>query len=223
MVYSAISENTDLLVPNKIISDHLKITASSSEKVSDPLSPISGLLAVHIRRGDYEQHCKHLADWSAGFNGFSQFEGLLDRFEVPPGGGWGENTKENYGIYGHHCYPTIEQIVEKVAEVREDATAMAATFSGETASGYSLKKLFIMTNGEHDWIEELKDSLREMGGWETVVASNDLRLNWDQKFIGQAIDMAIGQKAEYFIGNGVSLLLYNCLKFTKYLSALPLA
>ena len=65
-----------------------------------------------------------------------------------------------------------------------------------------------MTNGEHDWVQELKGALRAMGGWESVVASKDLRLTWDQRFIGQAIDMAIAQKAEYFIGNGVCSLYY---------------
>lgn len=170
-------------------------STNSSEVV--PLATIPGLLAIHVRRGDFVGHCHTLAKILYHFNGFNQFDGFVDRFQVPQGVG----MEQRYKIYEPHCLPSIEQIVEKVRRVSDDASAMAAA-KGLTDRP-TLKRLFIMTNGDQEWVEELKAALWDMGDWDSVVTSSDLKLSQRQKFVAQAIDMAIGQKAEYFIGNGV--------------------
>ena len=153
---------------------------------------ISGLLVLHIRRGDFSEHCAHLARWSSTFNGFNSFPELPDQFEPPPGAGWGENTPENTALYMQRCFPSIEQIAAKVAAVRE------------TQAGRGLRNVYIMTNGAKEWVEELKAALFALGGFERVTGSRDIKLSWEQKYVAQAVDMLIGQRAQVLIGNGVS-------------------
>jgi len=46
------------------------------EITSFPFPRIDGLLALHIRRGDFAGHCDELAKWSSDWNGFNQFDEL---------------------------------------------------------------------------------------------------------------------------------------------------
>ncbi|KAI0756218.1 hypothetical protein C8Q80DRAFT_1127284 [Daedaleopsis nitida] len=162
-----------------------------------PYTPIPGLLALHIRRGDFEGHCLHFARWSSQWNGFNQFAELPDQFEPPPSAGWGEATPEGEQLYLRRCYPTVAQIVERVAAVRA------------TAAGQGLRNVYIMTNAKKPWITELKGALWKMGGWEKIASSRDLSLGWEQQFVAQSVDMLIGQRAQVIIGNGFSSLTSN--------------
>jgi hypothetical protein len=67
-----------------------------------------------------------------------------------------------------------------------------------------LRKVYIMTNGKGDWLAELRAALLKAGEWE-VSTSRDLFLSWEQKPISQALDMYVAQRAQAFIGNGVSV------------------
>lgn len=156
-----------------------------------PYTPIPGLLALHIRRGDFEGHCLHFAKWSSPMNGFNQFPEMPDQFVPPAAAGRGEYTEEGKEIYLRHCFPDIKQIVGRVEQIRA------------TPAGQGLKNIFIMTNAKKPWLQELKTALDEMGGWEKIVSSRDLELDWEQRYIAQAVDMLIGQRAQVIIGNGV--------------------
>lgn len=163
-----------------------------SQEGTNP-SPIPGLLAIHIRRGDFKDHCEHLSRWSADWNAFNSFPEFLDKFELPDGGGGGQTSEENTKTYIRHCYPSIEQIVEKVKEVRMKAAD-------------PLRYLYIMTNGQKPWVEELKSALAHDMSWDQLSSSRDLRITWEQKFVAQCLDMYVAQRAQVFIGNGVSAL-----------------
>lgn len=153
-----------------------------------PYETIPGLLALHIRRGDYEDHCQKLATYGSVFNGFNSFPQFEDKFKVPVTDN--ESFKKN--VYLKACFPSIRQIVEKVNQVRR------------TDEGKGLKDIFIMTNGRTDWVDELKTELRAAGKWGLIASSRDLTLNWEQKYIAQSVDMLIGQRAQVLVGNGVS-------------------
>ena len=156
-----------------------------------PYDVIPGLLVLHIRRGDFEEHCMHFARWGSQWNGFNQFPELPDQFVPPPGSGNGQFTEEGKDIYLRHCFPDIEQIVARVREVQRSDAARG------------LDKVYIMTNGAVPWVEELKAALRDLGNFKHVASSRDLVLNWEQKYVAQAMDMLVGQRAQVFIGNGV--------------------
>ena len=153
-----------------------------------PYNTVPGLLALHIRRGDYQDHCEHLAKYGSIFNGFNSFPELQDQFVVPET----DNEAIKRRIYMKSCLPTFEEIIEKIVEVKR------------SEEGRGLRDIYIMTNGPQDWVTELKDILRKSGEWGRIASSRDLTLSWEQKYVGQAVDMLIGQRAQVMIGNGVS-------------------
>ena len=54
-------------------------------------------------------------------------------------------------------------------------------------------------------MNELKGALQK-DGWDDLKSSLDVRLDGEQNYVAMAVDMAIAEKAEVFVGNGVSLL-----------------
>ena len=172
-----------------------KLFAPNGLTASDPKNPypvIPGLLALHIRRGDFEKHCRGLAEWGSTWTGFNQLPELHDRFNPPPKPKDGSTTQAIYDAYTKSCYPSIKEIVQKVAEVKK------------TDAGNGLSNIYIMTNGKLPWLSELKEALHESGNWNQISSSRELQVTWEQKFVAQSIDMAVGQRADVFVGNGVS-------------------
>lgn len=168
----------------------------SPSLAADPLPrSVPDLVVIHIRQGDYAEHCQHLANWSSSFQGWSSLPGLPDVFVPPPGGGWGENTPENRAIYMDHCLPGIEHIAKRVWDARRDLEAVEGRGR--------LKRLYIMTNAKSQWIESLKTRLHEDRIWEDITSSRDLALTPEQRYIAQTVDMAVAERAALFIGNGV--------------------
>jgi len=94
-----------------------------------------------------------------------------------------------------HCFPTMQQIVDKVTEVQKVSEG--------------LKNVYVMTNAGVPWLEELKEELMKAHKWDQIASSRDLKLNWEQKYVAQTVDMMIGQRAQVFIGNGFSSLTSN--------------
>jgi hypothetical protein len=159
---------------------------------NDPYPVIPGLLALHIRRGDFEQHCRNLAEWGSTWTGFNQLPELPDHFDPPPRPTEGNITQAIYDAYAKSCYPSIEEIVQKVTDAKR------------TNAGKDLHNIYIMTNGKHPWLGELKKALHKSGDWNQISSSRELQVTWDQRFVVQSIDMVVGQRADVFIGNGVS-------------------
>jgi len=75
-----------------------------------------------------------------------------------------------------------------------------------TEEGKNLRNIFLMTNGSPEWIEELKEALMKDHPWERITSSLQMQVSWEQKFVAQAVDMMIGQRADVFVGNGFSSL-----------------
>ena len=180
IVYEAFRKNRHLFEPT---------TLQGSPFKEDTTSAIPGLLAIHVRRGDFEEHCVHLAEWGADWNAFNSFPEFLDKVDGPTDRG---DTAE---LHNRRCYPSIEQIVDKVRQVRKEAAS-------------PLRYLYIMTNGPIPWVQELKSALAQNTSWDRIGSSRDLRLTWEQLFVAQNLDMYIAQRAEVLIGNGVSIFAF---------------
>lgn len=184
LVYSAVQFNADITSPR--LAEH------------QMPNEIGDLMTIHIRRGDFEEHCYHLAKWRSTYQGLNQLPALMDKF-TPVGDGNGVATRETRAAYVEHCWPDIDRIVQRVGEARQE---------WEAHEGVSpLRRLYILTNGKPSWILELKQRLQEAGHWDFVYSSRDLILDREQKFISQAVDMAIAERAALFVGNGVSLII----------------
>jgi len=161
---------------------------------------LRGLIAVHVRHGDFAQHCTHLARWGARYTAFNEFPGLADAFEPPPGAGAGEADAGVLETYRTHCMPSAAEVAQKVWAVRR-------------ARGGALARVYVLTNARAEWLAELRGELEHEGSWDAIVTSRDVRLSWEQRFVAQAVDMAIAQRAEAFVGNGVRFILFLFLSF----------
>jgi hypothetical protein len=65
-----------------------------------------------------------------------------------------------------------------------------------------LDVLYLLTNEQSDWLENLKEVLRK-DGWYTIRTTRDLTLDQEQTDVNMAVDMDIARRAAVFIGNGV--------------------
>lgn len=113
-------------------------------------------------------------------------------------------------VYMRHCYPNDNQIRARIAEIRSQFVTNTAPRPDGTRR--TLDVLFLLTNGDNDWLRSLNSQLME-DGWGTVVTSKDLTLDDEQLEVSMAVDMEIARKAEVFMGNAVSFL--ACSKSKK--------
>jgi hypothetical protein len=158
------------------------LTFDSPSPLETYSTPLKGLLALHVRRGDYESWCNDAYSNSMSFTGFNSFPVLPDKYTPPAHGPEGEELARK------HCLPSITQIVQKVLSVVDPR----------------ITRVYVMTNAGRPWLSDLKSALRAAHHWsDGVGTSRDLQLSWEGKFVSEAVDMHVGQRAEMFIGNGV--------------------
>lgn len=155
--------------------------------------PIPGLLALHVRRGDFEGHCTLLVSWKVPFSGLNNQPGTIDKDVQLVENEDGSLSQASRDALQRACYPDTDQIVERVRQIRE------------TEEGKKLRNVFIMTNGSPEWVQELEEALMKDHKWEQIASSLQMHVSWEQKFVAQAVDMMIGHRADVFIGNGVNL------------------
>jgi len=190
-----------------------------------------------VRRGDYEGHCKMLASIKASWNSWNAF-GIYSRdnatlpkgfdptefkidaqwvnasypklpdslFDSPYSRAYPHNaegrvdpttlTREQLAYL--HCWLLLDDIRDKLAAVRRAHPA--------------LEDVYLMTNGEERWVGGLEELLLE-DGWKNVRSSRDLVLGDAARAVSQGVDMAVGNWAEVFIGNGFSSMTSNVVGF----------
>jgi hypothetical protein len=151
------------------------------------------MLAIHIRRGDYLVHCPNLAKWNSTYYGWAQLPTLPDSFSPLP-----DDVPDRIEKMLAHCLPTNEQIVRKIHDARDDYV--------NAGPGRLLDVLYLLTNEQGVWLDELKVELKA-AGWHTIVTTRDLQLDAEQTDVSMAIDMQLARKAAVFIGNGVRIFL----------------
>jgi hypothetical protein len=82
-----------------------------------PRSPYDRMMAMHIRRGDYIDHCVNLEAWNASFYSWNAFPHLPDRFyNYAPH----LTHDERKADFMRHCLPSQEDIVKKARSSREE-------------------------------------------------------------------------------------------------------
>lgn len=219
------------------------LTPTPSPAQTKPLP----LLALHLRRGDFIQHCDGLAQWRSTYTGFNTLPSLPDRF-------FAENNtllaqlseQEIKDRYREKCFPDVDAVRRRVVTaVKEWRTTRLEnelakrwwiprgwmTNAEETRVKKMLRKVYIMTNGDLEFLQELKEGLYGdarlssvtshsssvdsgfdydfVWDWDEVSTSRDLEWGWETKYVAQAMDMYVGQRAELFVGNGFSSLTAN--------------
>ncbi|KAI0683421.1 hypothetical protein BC835DRAFT_1395213 [Cytidiella melzeri] len=190
LIYQSFENNRHLFAPKPMFEPYS--TAPGCPHCLDPVAPLDGLLALHLRRGDFLEHCVNLAHWGAAFQAFATFPEFPDPWVWPQG-----DDDAKMAVYMRRCLPTNDQIVEKIRAVRN------------SPGGQGLKNIYVMTNGDRQWVAELKSRLYSMGGWDKIATSRDLVMTLAEKQVSQAMDMMIGQRAQVIIGNGFSSMTSN--------------
>ncbi|KAF9451156.1 hypothetical protein P691DRAFT_797246 [Macrolepiota fuliginosa MF-IS2] len=213
------------------------------------------LLALHLRRGDFIEHCDNLYSWNSLYTGFNTLPSLPDRFFAENSTLKDEMSGEEIRQgYRDKCLVDAnkvrKRVIKAVAEWREERLKQERArrswwscwfwrrWGEEGRVKKMLRKVYIMTNGDREWLEELKEALYDDGrrsvvrhgsrnsrsfgkedvgveteydfefawSWDEVSTSRDLELGWETKYVAQALDMYVGQRAEVFVGNGFSSL-----------------
>ncbi|KZV83718.1 hypothetical protein EXIGLDRAFT_625252 [Exidia glandulosa HHB12029] len=153
-----------------------------SSHASDATIP--RLVAIHVRRGDFSDHCAFLSGWSPIYTSWNLLPTLPDGYTAP--------YPQDHDDFMRRCYPTPQQIVLRLRSLRAER-------------GSGLEKVYVATNGKGEFLKELRRVLRD-DGWKDVLTSRDLELPADERIVDQGIDMEIATRAELFVGNGFSSL-----------------
>ena len=93
----------------------------------------------------------------------------------------------------------LRQVLHLAEALAQQAQRPERSYAGRP----HLDRVFVMTNGAPEWVALLKQALAATGHYKHVASSRDLVLSWEQKYVAQAVDMLVGQRAQVFIGNGV--------------------
>ncbi|KAJ7800104.1 hypothetical protein B0H14DRAFT_3786372 [Mycena olivaceomarginata] len=124
---------------------------------------------------------------------------VMDQFTPLPG----DDPTRVETMMGH-CLPDNAQIIKKLYDVREDC------INDSTSLGRVLDVLYLLTNEQGPWHDELRVSMKG-AGWNTIVTSRDLLLDMEQEEVGMAVDMELARRAAVFIGNGWSSFTSNII------------
>ncbi|KAG8926898.1 hypothetical protein FRC00_002463 [Tulasnella sp. 408] len=183
---------------NSILYQNLPQPPSPSSARHDVIAPtLKGLLAVHIRRGDFYKHCLDRYKYNSEYNGWNSFPDYPDVFDPPPESATsGLTPTPRRDSYTRHCYPSLDQIADRINLVRDEWYQQ---------TGQMLDRVYVMTNAKSGFLDALRRRLTtasESGLWKAVVTTKDLSVPRHSVEVVVAADMLIGEKAEVFIGNG---------------------
>ncbi|KII83730.1 hypothetical protein PLICRDRAFT_32724 [Plicaturopsis crispa FD-325 SS-3] len=188
LVHSAVARNFPMLQPR---------SAKALMDVS-AAGTLDGLVAVHLRRGDYKRHCPRLAGWGTAYMGVNQAPELPDRLDALALANM--TGADRHAEYMAHCLPSVAQVAERLRALR--------------AANPGLRRVYVLTNGWGWWVAGLKKKLLE-DGWDDMKSSLELVLDEEQSYVAMAVDMAIAEKAEVFLGNGFSSLTSNVVMLRR--------
>lgn len=124
------------------------------------------------------------------FVAFNKLPRLPGNENIPPPADMVEATRT--GLYRAKCDPQILDIIARARRMRKNHPL--------------LKSVYILTDADRAWAEEVRMWLLSEG-WDKVwVGREDLYPAWQDREVGVAVDMEVARRAGVFVGNGVSWL-----------------
>ncbi|TFK74056.1 hypothetical protein BDN72DRAFT_834066 [Pluteus cervinus] len=173
---------------------HLRSHTSQSE--GEPYT------ALHLRRGDFEEHCHVLAKEHTGFTTWATLPELRSRVAHPP------LDTENATSVVEHCYPSLRRIlsvIDEHAKAHPHIRALHMLHDGawDHPTVYiQVQKLAVA----------LMDASRALAaGWtngpmKIITHSGMLPVRLGEADWAVTVDVEIARRADFFVGNGFSSL-----------------
>jgi hypothetical protein len=152
-------------------------------------------LALHFRRGDFENHCHILAANRVGFTTWATLP-QLQKSVLPP-----QLNSSEYDSVVEHCYPSMERVISAVTIQLERHPRITT--------------VHILHDGAWDHptvyyhVYRLANALKALsrGGRITRVTNSRLiPLEWGEADWTVSVDVEIARRADAFVGNGFSSL-----------------
>jgi len=157
-------------------------------------------MALHLRRGDFEEHCKMLGERHEGITTWATLP-FLQPSIFPPSLDISNDTS-----IMQHCYPTLYRILDAV--------------SHQARSHPHIRRLHVLHDGAWDhplvYLQYYKlaaalknTAWTEKHGWKNgpmlrVTHSADVPIAKGERDWSVCVDVELGRRAEVFIGNGYS-------------------
>jgi len=170
--------------------------------IAERARPTEPYMALHLRRGDFMEHCEFLASSQTGFTTWGTLP-ELEEAVFPP-----KLELNNDTSVMEHCYPSLRRILDAI-----DAQARANPH---------VNTLHVLHDGSWDHpsvylqyykLEAAVKSRQRIlkAGWrggpmKTVTHSGTLPLRSGESDWAVAVDVELARKANIFIGNGFSSL-----------------
>lgn len=159
-------------------------------------------MAIHLRRGDFEDHCKYLAESKEGFTTWATLPSLQSTILSP------SLDPNNSTSVIEHCYPTLYRILATISHQAKDRPTLRTlhvlhdgAWDHPTVYLQYYKLAAALTNA--DWARS--------EGWKggpmlQVTHSAEVPIGWHERDWSVCVDVELGRRAEVFIGNGYSSL-----------------
>lgn len=159
-------------------------------------------MAIHLRRGDFEDHCLYLAETRQGFTTWATLPLIQQTIYSPA-----LDTYNATSVMAH-CYPSLHRILDVISDQARNKS--------------HLRRLHVLHDGAWDHplvylqFYKLAEALKnaewaERQGWEggpmlRVTHSSDVPIYSGERDWSVCIDVELARRAEVFIGNGYSSL-----------------
>ncbi|KAF8312137.1 hypothetical protein DL93DRAFT_2229261 [Clavulina sp. PMI_390] len=163
------------------------------------------LVAVHIPHGGWRSYCDEISEHGE-FNGWAHLTADSSRV-LPNADAWHPPWARKQYAFDRCFIDDVHRIARKLDSVRH--TRVRDPYFADASRG-DLDTLFVATDAEEDWIEDLKAILAPRG-WD-VITSWDLELSARERGVSTAINMEILSRAEVFVGAGFSAMTSNVIQ-----------
>ncbi|KAJ6475345.1 hypothetical protein C8R47DRAFT_1052988 [Mycena vitilis] len=164
--------------------------------------PSEPYMALHLRRGDFEDHCKGLASSQTGFTTWATLPEISDSV-FPPKLEVGNNTSVM-----EHCYPSLRRILDAI-DSQARANPHVNTLHVLHDGSWDHPSVYLQYYKLETAVKNPERSVK--AGWKggpmkTVTHSGSLPIRSGESDWAVAVDVELARKANIFIGNGFSSL-----------------
>ncbi|KAJ7703221.1 hypothetical protein B0H17DRAFT_1042316 [Mycena rosella] len=183
------------------LSLHFKWSAHILD-IAERARPTEPYMALHLRRGDFEDHCRGLASSQTGFTTWATLPGLNDAV-FPP-----SLDPTNYTSVMEHCYPSLRRILDAIdsqARANPHINGLHVLHDGAWDHPLVYLQYFKLEAAVKSPARILRAGWKG-GPMKVVTHSGTLPVGRGESDWAVAVDVELAIKASVFIGNGYSSL-----------------